>query len=92
MEEPVSLVSNTILATVSVNKVSQEKIARKVIHMSESFLHHIKLFPQRDEHLFFSVPGVRDHLPYVMRMLSVANFQNGGQAKEGNKKSKAILQ
>ena len=22
---------------------------------------HIKLFPQRDEHLFFSVPGVRDH-------------------------------
>ena len=23
--------------------------------------HHIKLFPQRDEHLFFSVPGVRDH-------------------------------
>ena len=53
---------------------------------------HIKLFPQRDEHLFFSVPGVRDHLPYVMRMLSVANFQNGEQAKEGNKKSKAILQ
>ena len=53
---------------------------------------HIKLFPQRDEHLFFSVPGVRDHLSYVMRMLSVANFQNGGQAKEGNKKSKAILQ
>ena len=38
---------------------------------------HIKLFPQRDAHLFFSVPGVRDH---------------GGQAKEGNKKSKAILQ
>ena len=28
----------------------------------------------------------------VIRMLSVANFQNGGQAKEGNKKSKAIFQ
>ena len=39
MEEPVSRVSNTILATVSVNKVSQENIARKVIHMSESFLY-----------------------------------------------------
>ena len=25
---------------------------------------HIKLFPQRDEHLFSSVPGVRDHEPY----------------------------
>ena len=24
-------------------------------------INHIKLFPQRDEHLFFSVPGVRDH-------------------------------
>ena len=23
--------------------------------------HPIKLFPQHDEHLFFSVPGVRDH-------------------------------
>ena len=22
---------------------------------------HIKLFPQCDEHLFFSVPGVRNH-------------------------------
>ena len=29
---------------------------------------------------------------HVMRMLSVANFQNGRQAKEGNKKNKAILQ
>ena len=47
-------------------------------------LHHIKLFPQCDKHLFFSVPGVRNHLPHVMRMLSVTNFQNGGQVKEGN--------
>ena len=51
-----------------------------------NFLHdiHIKLFPQCDEHLFFSVPGIRNHLPHVMRMLSVMNFQNGGQVKEGN--------
>ena len=49
---------------------------------------HIKLFPQCDEHLFFSIPGVRNHWPHVMRMLSVTNFQNGGQAKEGNKKTK----
>ena len=27
---------------------------------------HIKLFPQRDEHLFFSVPGVRGHA-HVLR-------------------------
>ena len=47
-------------------------------------LRHIKLFPQCDEHLFFSVLGVRNHLPHVMRMLSVTNFQNGGQVKEGN--------
>ena len=45
---------------------------------------HIKLFPQCDEHLFSSVPGVRNHLPHIMRMLSVTNFQNGGQVKEGN--------
>ena len=24
-------------------------------------LRHIKLFPQCDEHLFFSIPGVRNH-------------------------------
>ena len=53
---------------------------------------HIKLFTQCDEHLFFSIPGVRNHWPHAMRMLSVTNFQNGGQAKEGNKKNKAILQ
>ena len=47
-------------------------------------MQHIKLFPQCDEHLFFLVPGVRNHLPHVMRMLSVTNFQNGGQVKEGN--------
>ena len=38
---------------------------------------HIKLFPQCDEHLFFSVP-------LTPRMLPVTNFQNGGQVKEGN--------
>ena len=50
----------------------------------ERLVVHIKLFPQCDEHLFFSVPGVRNHLPHVMRMLSVTNFQNGVQVKEGN--------
>ena len=40
---------------------------------------HIKLFPQCNEHLFFS----------VMRMLSVTNFQNGRLAKEGNKKKQS---
>ena len=27
----------------------------------KAYPNHIKLFPQRDEHLFFSVPGVCDH-------------------------------
>ena len=30
-------------------------------HKFEIFWQHIKLFPQCDEHLFFSVPGARNH-------------------------------
>ena len=44
-------------------------------HIAEAGVIHIKLLPQRDEHLFFLVPGVRDYAH------AVANFQNGGQAK-----------
>ena len=69
-----------------------ELFASCTVSWSQDQKKHIKLFSQCDEHLFFSIPGVRNHWPHVMRMLSVTNFQNGGQAKEGNKKNKAILQ
>ena len=65
-------------------EVSQITFSLGRLQSKICLLIHIKLFPQCDEHLFISVPGVRNHLPHVMRMLSVTNFQNGGQVKEGN--------
>ena len=41
------------------NWILESVLTSWIIHFALSL--HIKLFPQRDEHLFFSVPGVRDH-------------------------------
>ena len=49
------------------------------------------LSPARRTFVFLGSRCTRP-LTHVMRMFSVANFQNGGQAKEGNRKNKAILQ
>ena len=53
---------------------------------------HIKLFPQRDGHFFFL--GSRRIRPLTAGNAHAprCKFQNDGQAKEGNKRTKAVLQ
>ena len=45
----------------AVKNSDQQKEGKLSLALPFHWIKHIKLFPQRDEHLFFSVLGVRDH-------------------------------